>query len=121
MGIKIDFELADTPPSREFGLQFVKEMSETSGMLFKFQRKQVLNFWMKNCYLPLDIAFIDDNKVVKTTQMVPLSLSTVSSDIPCGMALEVPAGSLEKANGKEGSIVNIDWELKRITFEDDVD
>jgi hypothetical protein len=116
---EISVEVADTPFKREFGLQYAKDLPEMSGMLFRFDRSNVLNFWMKNTYLPLDIAFVnDEGMVVKTEKMVPLSLRTVSSGVPCNMALEVPSGTLEKANCGVGSRIKVNWESKRVSFDD---
>jgi uncharacterized membrane protein (UPF0127 family) len=94
-------------------------MPEMSGMLFKFDKPEVLRFWMANTYIPLDIAFINKNGViVKTESLVPMSLKTVSSGSPCVMAVEVPFGSLEKAGGAVGKRVKIDWETKSLEFHD---
>lgn len=116
----LTIDVADTPSTREFGLQFYKEMPEgKEGMLFNFQHPQVLSFWMKNTYMPLDIAFIQDGVIVKTEQMVPLSLKSVSSGSPCSMALEVPAGKLAELGASVGSKVDIDWEQKQVSFSND--
>lgn len=115
---KIDVEIADTPEAREFGLQFVKDLPAMSGMLFKFERKNVLSFWMKNCYLPLDIAFIEGDTVMKVAQMVPMSLRSISSDVPCSLALEVPAGTLEDIGVEAGSKVSVDWNNGQVIFDD---
>lgn len=115
----ISIEIADTPMARQFGLQFVKELPSMTGMLFKFQKPNVLNFWMQNTYIPLDIAFLDDaGIVVKTEQMVPLSLKSVVSDTPCVMALEVPAGTLSNIGVGKGSKITVDWENKQVIFDD---
>jgi uncharacterized membrane protein (UPF0127 family) len=119
MGKEISIEVAATPFEREFGLQYAKSLPEMSGMLFKFDKNSVLNFWMKNTYLPLEIAFVNDEDiVVKTEKMVPLSLRSISSEVPCRMALEVPTGTLDKANCVVGSKLKVDWESKRVTFSD---
>ena len=108
---EVRVEVAKTPYDREMGLQFVKQMEPDHGMLFRFDRPQVLSFWMKNTYLPLDIAFIsDEGRIIKTEQMVPLSLSSVSSEKPCSIALEVPAGRLKEMGWEVGTVVDIDWE-----------
>lgn len=111
--------IADDIASRSQGLMFVRSMPEMSGMLFKFDKPDVLKFWMANTYIPLDIAFIDkDGVIVKTESLVPHSLKTVSSGAPCLMAVEVPYGSLAKAGGSVGKRVKIDWETKSLEFHD---
>jgi len=67
-------EIADTPIERQRGLMFRKKMSENKGMLFIFETPQVLCFWMKNTYIPLDIAFVSaDSTIVNILQMAPLN------------------------------------------------
>ena len=111
--------IADNSIDQAHGLKFIHALPEMTGMLFKFQSPKVLSFWMQDTYLPLDIAFIDhENNIVKTERMVPLSLRSVTSGRPCVMALEVPAGTLEKAGGIVGKKVTVDWETKKVTFND---
>lgn len=112
-------KVATTPGDLEQGLQFVKELPEMSGMLFDFGAPRVLNFWMKNTYVPLDIAFIDDEDVVvKTERMIPLSTRTVSSGRPCVMALEVPAGTLSRVGCEVGKRLVVDRESRTARFDD---
>ena len=110
--------IAETPYEQEIGLQHIKELPEDAGMLFRFNSQRVLSFWMKNTYLPLDIAFIDNtNKIVKIEKMIPLSLRSVLSSKPCIMALEVNSGTLDRLGVKAGDIVKIDESSKTISFE----
>jgi uncharacterized membrane protein (UPF0127 family) len=82
-------EIANTPEKHEKGLMFRKYLGSRAGMLFKFKDSNVLNFWGLNTYIPLDIAFVDeDNKIVKISKIAPMSLKTVSSDKPCVIAIE---------------------------------
>ena len=110
--------IADTPIDQEWGLQFVKDLPDNNGMLFKFQSPRILSFWGKNTYLPLDIAFINEGVIVKTERIAPLSLRSVTSGNPCTLALEVPAGTLEKIGAEVGSTVEVDYNSKRVTFND---
>ena len=73
--------IADDTASRAQGLMFIHHMAEMSGMLFKFDKPEVMRFWMANTYIPLDIAFINkEGVIVKTESMIPLSLKPVSRD-----------------------------------------
>lgn len=101
--------IASTPDAQEQGLQFVQHLSSMTGMLFRFSSPRVLNFWMRDTYVPLEIAFVDgEGKIVKTERMAPLSLRTVSSGRPCVMALEVPTGTLETAGFDVGKKIKVD-------------
>ena len=90
--------IADTEPSRERGLMFVKSLPAGHGMLFLFEEPQFASFWMKNTYLSLDIVFIGpDGKVVNIAHDTePLSLRTVESDAPVLGVLELVAGTAAK-------------------------
>lgn len=110
--------VADTPESQEQGLQFAKGLPSNSGVLFKFQNPRVLSFWMKNTYIPLDIAFIDHrHKVASIERLVPLSLRSVSSGRPCLMALEVSAGTLRRLGIEPGMRASLSQDSKSIKFE----
>lgn len=111
--------VADNAIDQAHGLKHIHTLPEMTGMLFKFQSPKVLSFWMQETYLPLDIAFIDhENTIVKTERMIPLSLRSVTSGRPCLMALEVPAGTLEKAGCIVGKKISVDYENNRVTFDD---
>lgn len=90
-------EIASTPASREVGLMGRKNLSENSGMLFDFHYERPLSFWMKNTYIPLQIAFINsDGKIIQIESMAPLSTKMVCSKSKCRYALEVNDGWFEK-------------------------
>jgi uncharacterized protein len=118
MGKQINLiSVAETQSDQEQGLQFVRHLADDSGMLFKYKHPRVLSFWMKNTYIPLDIAFLDDHGViVKTERMIPLSLRSVSSERPCTMAIELAAGTLDRVKASVGSKVSIDLAKKSVTF-----
>jgi uncharacterized membrane protein (UPF0127 family) len=110
------FRVADTPEEHSQGLMFVRDIEPETGMLFRFKSPRVLNFWMKNTYVPLDIAFADSSgRIVKTETMIPMSLRSVSSGRPCSMALEVPAGTFKDV---EGSRLSVDGEWAIIDDDD---
>src|SRR4051812_16142180 len=60
-GQRFDIEIADTEPARERGLMFRDSMPADHGMLFLFDDVAVRTFWMKNCRMPLDILYFDQN------------------------------------------------------------
>jgi len=94
---KLSVEIANTPSTRANGLMDRKTLPEDSGMLFQFTHSDYLRFWMKNTYIPLDIAFLDENGVIfQIAEMYPLSTRLVASHKPCKMALEVNHGWFDK-------------------------
>jgi len=90
---RIYVEMADNHIKRQIGLQRRKSMGMNEGMLFRFPSAYNLAFWMKDTYIPLDIAFIaDDGKILQISSMYPLSTRQVKSESPCRFALEVNRG-----------------------------
>jgi len=59
-------------------------------MLFVFERSEPLAFWMKNTYIPLSIAFIDERgRIVNIEDMAPQTEVTHWSTAPARYALEM--------------------------------
>lgn len=111
-------ELADSPEERSRGMMYRKSVCDTCGMLFVFDSEQVQNFWMKNTFISLDMIFMNkEGYIVKIHQNTkPLrEFPTYSSDRPSRYVLEVPAGTSQKYQLKEGQKVDIDDLLKRTT------
>lgn len=90
---KLYVRVSDTPETQSKGLMFVKNMPRDHGMLFSFSRQQQLRFWGENTFLPLDIAFVDNNGVIrKISKIAPMSKKTISCDAPCKYAIEANDG-----------------------------
>jgi len=90
------------------GLMGRKHLPKDAGMLFDFGSDQPLSFWMKNTYLPLQIAFIDSAGVVRhIASMAPLSTRSVRSPTDCRYALEVNEGWFDHHNVRVGATVAI--------------
>jgi uncharacterized membrane protein (UPF0127 family) len=99
--------IADTPARAEQGLMFVNDLPETMGMVFPVVPPRVENMWMKNTYIELDMLFIDGHgRVTKIIQRAaPLSLQTLSSDIPVAAVLELKGGQAAKLGLQAGDTV----------------
>jgi uncharacterized protein len=103
--VPVNIELAVEEADRNRGLMFRNELGHASGMLFVFEAEEDLNFWMKNTYIPLSIAYIDKKGIIKEIHdMKPLDISiTYPSSNKVMYALEVNQGWFELNNIKEGS------------------
>ena len=107
-GKTIKVEVARTEKEQERGLMFRERMGKDEGMLFVYEREEMLSFWMKNTRLPLSIAFIDkDGKIVDIQDMEPFSLETHTSAGPARYALEMNRGWFAREGIKVGDIVKI--------------
>ena len=92
-------ELANTHLSREQGLMGRKKLANNHGMLFDFPHQTRLSFYMRNTYIPLDIAFINEDGVVtEIRSMIPLNTNPIVSKEKCKYALEVNKGWFVKNN-----------------------
>ena len=104
--VTVEAEIADTEESRQFGYMEREHIPEGTGMLFVFDRDQILSFWMKNTPHPLSIAYIDSRgKIRNIYDMTPFSLASVVSTVSVRYALEVPQGWFEKVGVKVGDTV----------------
>lgn len=97
-------ELAETPAKREFGLMFRRSLPENSGMLFIFDDVRVIDMWMKNTYIPLDMVFIGPDGVVVSVAMdtEPFSEAIITSGAPALAVLEVKAGTARRIGLQAG-------------------
>jgi uncharacterized membrane protein (UPF0127 family) len=106
--ITIKAELARTQEERSQGLMRRTYLADGRGMLFIFDRDQILSFWMKNTLIPLSIAFIAaDGRIIEIKDMQPHDLSSVVSSRSVRYALEVPQGWFDRAGVRTGDIVNL--------------
>ena len=103
---KLFVEVADNSITRSYGLMDRKSLAKNQGMIFPFPYIHRLSFWMKNTYIPLDIAFLDESgKITQIESMMPLSTRMTQSIIPCKYALEVNQGWFKQNGLKVGSYV----------------
>jgi len=88
-------ELAITPKEQMAGLMYRRFLAPDAGMLFVFAKPKIVDFWMKNTVLPLDMVFIRKDGVVDSIarNAVPYSLTNIFSADPVIATLEVPAGT----------------------------
>ena len=101
--------LASTPEQQARGLMFVQSMPADSGMLFVYapEQEHYVSMWMKNTYLPLDMAFIDrSGRIVNIAENTrPLSLDAIGSVAPVVAVLELPAGTARRLQLQRGDQV----------------
>ena len=101
-------EIARTSAQREQGLMYRKELKDGRGMLFIFERDEVLAFWMKNTLIPLSIAYIAyDGRILEVHDMQPGNLNPVVSNRSARYALEVPQGWFDRAGISVGDRLDI--------------
>jgi uncharacterized protein len=105
-------EVQKTTEERELGLQNRTELCNKCGMLFVWEEAQVLNFWMLNTFVPIDIIYLDEANFVKTIISKPElnnSSKTYSSLVPVTKALEIPSKRTAELNIKVGTKLLFDY------------
>ncbi|MCE7915711.1 MAG: DUF192 domain-containing protein [Nitrosomonas sp. PRO4] len=92
-GYLISAEVAHTPHSRSRGLMYRKQMNENAGMLFIFPESGFHSMWMKDTYIPLSVAFIDEHGIIlNIANMQPQTSITHTSSGMAKYALEMKRG-----------------------------
>ncbi|MEJ5165623.1 MAG: DUF192 domain-containing protein [Thermoanaerobaculia bacterium] len=106
-GKSVKVEIAKTEEERALGLMFRHSLPEDRGMLFIFEKEDFQSFWMKNCFFPLDLIFIDKKgKIVDIKEnFEPCKedpCPTYKSKEKAIYVLEVEGGFVRKNNIKIG-------------------
>jgi uncharacterized membrane protein (UPF0127 family) len=112
-GVEFEVYLATTPAQQAQGLmnataeQIEPLLDGTPrGMLFVFPDEATRSFWMRDTFLPLDLAYATaDGLVVELHELVPLDETMVTSAEPVQYALEAPAGTFAAEGIAVGSVI----------------
>ena len=110
-GIKIYVEVADTLSKRRLGLGKRSNLKRNWGMLFVFDKLKAHHFWMKDMNFPLDIIWLNNNRIVHIIENANPSNSGVNLPIlkplePANFVLEIAAGQANKLKLKKGDFLN---------------
>jgi hypothetical protein len=103
-------DVADTPSSQAKGLGGRKHLGPSEGMLFLYDAKRRHSFWMKGMFIPIDMIWLDNRRVVYIEHNVPpppkgtppQSLPTYQPDAPANIVLEIAAGRAKALGLKVG-------------------
>ena len=100
-------EMALTDREIMTGMMFRTNLAENEGMIFVLPTTQQAGFWMKNCPLPLSVAYLDPDGVIQEIHdLQPHNTNTVSSAADnIRFALETPQGWFNRHNIREGTTV----------------
>ena len=100
-------EVADTPDRRRTGLMWRKELPWVCGMLFD-GLPGVGHFWMKNCFVDLDLILLGDGDEITRVYSMPADDGKGRYEYSGETrAIEVPMGFCEKHGIKKGCKVAI--------------
>jgi uncharacterized protein len=97
-------EVAADFSTRGRGLMHRKGLAPNAGMLFIFDGPSQQCMWMKNTYIPLSVAFLDEQgAIINIADMQPHSEQTHCSARPALYALEMTRGWFAERGIKPGT------------------
>ncbi len=90
---RIKAEVAADQPNRMQGLMNRRSMGANQGMLFVFLQNDRHCMWMRNTFLPLSVAFLDEGgKILNIEDMKPQTDTSHCAAGPARFALEMNLG-----------------------------
>ena len=110
-GQEIEVQVADSDYERSQGLSGVDRLTYQEGMLFLHEKKENLQYWMKDMLIPIDIIWLDGDRVVGFEENVQpeseVDLTHYTSPQPIDRVFESAAGFVANYNIKRGDRLDI--------------
>ena len=107
-------DVAATYAARERGLGGREALDDDRGMLFVYAESRSRRFWMKDCLVALDIAFLDEQGRVLEIATLPPGVGLTGDDVPAArcegpvrFVLEVRAHRLAELGLAAGDLVDV--------------
>lgn len=116
-------EIVADDESRNLGLGGRKSLDPDKGMLFVFPKSELRKFLMRDCYIDIDIIFLDATGRITAMHHMPieeqknpeesayqydLRLKKYSSRFNAQYAIELIGGTLESLNLEDGQQIKLD-------------
>jgi len=110
-GSIVQLEVADTVFLRQRGLMYRKEMERLHGMLFIHDKEDNYSYWMKNCFIRLDMIFLNSkNSVVHIFHDVPpcreFFCRSYRTPVKAKYVIELNAGMAKKLGIRNGNKIS---------------
>ena len=101
-------EVVSNSQERKLGLMYRENLPYDNAMFFIWEYKKRQCMWMRNTYIPLNVAYLDSSgKIIEIYDMVPLSDESVCSKKRVRYALEVNLNWFEDNNILVGDVLDI--------------
>lgn len=112
-GVVFEAWLARTPDERARGLMFAGEEDlaplpdgTPRGMLFLYDEDRLLSFFMRDTFVPLDLAYAAaDGRIVETHRLQPLDETSVVARVPVRYAFEARQGTFAALGIGVGDVI----------------
>ena len=105
-GHTVKAEIAADDATRQQGLMYRKYMPKNDGMLFVFSEAAYHAMWMKNCFIPISVAYLDDaGTIISIHEMEPQTETPHQALGPARYALEMNGGWFAAHKIKAGDII----------------
>lgn len=115
---ELETEIALNGQQQMTGMMWRTNMPDNTAMIFVHPAPRQAAYWMKNCYVPLSIAYIDtDGVILEIHNMQPHNTnSVVSASQNVRFALETPQGWFQRHNVNTGAVVRTERGSLAATF-----
>ena len=101
-------EVVSNSQERKLGLMYRENLPYDNAMFFIWEYKKKQCMWMRNTYIPLNVAYLDSSgKILEIYDMVPLSDKSVCSKKRVRYALEVNLNWFKDNNILVGDVLDI--------------
>ena len=101
-------EVVSNSQERKLGLMYRENLPYDNAMFFIWEHKKKQCMWMRNTYIPLNVAYLDSSgKILEIYDMVPLSDESVCSKKRVRYALEVNLNWFEDNTILVGDVLEI--------------
>ena len=115
ISLPLQLEVPQNDGEFKLGLMFRESLEQDRGMLFVFENTDSHSFHMKNTFIPLDIAFINEEGIIESIkELDPMNPIPVYPEGDIRYAIEVNRGWFAENDIKVGDIILEDTEETEI-------
>jgi len=115
ISLPLQLEVPQNDGEFKLGLMFRESLEQDRGMLFIFENTDYHSFHMKNTFIPLDIAFINEEGIIESIkELDPMNPIPVYPDDDIRYAIEVNRGWFAENGIEVGDIILEDTEETEI-------
>ena len=108
-GIPVSVEIVSSSKDLKTGLSYRDQMCENCGMIFLQGDSDKYSFWMHEMRFPLDMVYINNNKIVEIYKNIPIytsgSYTIINPKENADIVLELNANWCDKNNIKKGDTI----------------